>query len=488
MDLGLNSKEIVVKKNILQKSKFCLFVRCGKNKPLFEYEKLKNNSLIDVYFSLYQDPIFPIIGENFSEIHGGLSKYHAFHKFWNLDFDFRTYKSYWLIDEDIIFQIDDILKIFEFGLKRNLNIWQPALSKDSYSKWDFLYHTPFSDDVKYTTFIEVMAPIFSNFGMVSCVNSFSKSFSTWGLDFVWSKLLKNGTIGVLNSLEIKHLSKPDTKNGAFYRYLKKLGINPYVESFKVKFKYNALTLKVGIDEKFYFNSWIESLYHSDSSNTDLFFKNLKITNYKNTVFYFLNHFSLSKVSEFGILPAINSFSYSDGFLLKYQLGLKGKRRSFDFTGIAIDIFEFSIKKDFQILAVGGTLNESEIFQRKIKQSNKGIKLITMSGFADDEMIIDDTIQYVVKEKIKIILLGLGTPKQEYIANALANNFQINGCIIFTCGGFISQTANSLDLKYYPKLIDKFSLRWLWRIFNTRYVFKRVILNYPRMFIRLLFVK
>ena len=66
--------------------------------------------------------------------------------------------------------------------------------------------------------------------------------------------------------------------------------------------------------------------------------------------------------------------------------------------------------------------------------------------------------------------------QEKIINLIHNLNDKPSTI--TCGGFLSQCAVSNDLIYYPNLINKLNLRWLYRIFSEAHVLRRFILDYP----------
>lgn len=70
---------------------------------------------------------------------------------------------------------------------------------------------------------------------------------------------------------------------------------------------------------------------------------------------------------------------------------------------------------------------------------------------------------------------MGTPAQDIFLKEL-NEIGWDG-IAFTCGGFIHQVASG-KLNYYPEIINKLNLRWLYRIYDEPKLFKRFFCYYP----------
>ena len=69
---------------------------------------------------------------------------------------------------------------------------------------------------------------------------------------------------------------------------------------------------------------------------------------------------------------------------------------------------------------------------------------------------------------------MGTPKQEeFLLDLSQAGWKGTG---YTCGGFLHQTAQ--NIKYYPKWIDLFNLRAIYRIYDEPRLIKRYMLEYP----------
>lgn len=161
---------------------FDLYISYYGNKP----GRFKNDC---EYYSEEKGPRWPIYKQILDEL--GESVY--------------QYDAVWFPADDIstdAFNINQMFHIFD-----NLKLWlaQPALTKDSYRSWNITIQ---STDyiVRYTHFVEIMVPLFSPSALRICSPTFDTSFSGWGIDFVWPKLLKypNNKIGIIDATPVRH--------------------------------------------------------------------------------------------------------------------------------------------------------------------------------------------------------------------------------------------------------------------------------------------
>ena len=143
---------------------------------------------------------------------------------------FSEYKAIWCLDDDLEISFHDVDIFFNMMSELGLSLAQPSLSKDSPKR--FLMTT---NDIeclaRYTNFVEIMMPAFSQAAFRHCVETFDKAISGWGLDYVWPKLLgyPDQKIGIVDAIVVKHTKAIDVSGGAFYRYLKSLGVNAQEE-------------------------------------------------------------------------------------------------------------------------------------------------------------------------------------------------------------------------------------------------------------------
>ena len=91
-------------------------------------------------------------------------------------------------------------------------------------------------------------------------------------------------------------------------------------------------------------------------------------------------------------------------------------------------------------------------------------------FSDDEAVI----QEIKKVSPQIILVGLGSPRQEEFISKLKN--EISGCVFVGVGG--SFDVFSGIVKESPKIFQKLGLEWLYRTISQPERIKRILPTLP----------
>ena len=154
---------------------------------------------------------------------------------WLLEYDY-----FFMPDEDIDISCEDINKLFDKAKTLNLDLCCPSIEKsdNSFPSWDLFVH---KDDLDFipTSFVEIMCPMFSRYGLTQVFETFPKSNSGWGLDLVWPKLIGNNgnNIGVVNSIIARHTRR--IAKGTLYQDLQRKRISPYREKRKLMDEYHA---------------------------------------------------------------------------------------------------------------------------------------------------------------------------------------------------------------------------------------------------------
>lgn len=199
-------------------------------------------------------------------------------------------------------------------------------------------------------------------------------------------------------------------------------------------------------------------------------KSSGLTTYVNPYSYFLlrknrivSHFDCVHVD--GILLVI---------LLNFFLGSKVKRKSFDMTSMAADVFNDAVLNRKTVCLIGSKKDEIEKAKENIKKHFKGISIVCFRDgyFLDHEREI--YIDELLKIRPSIVVVGMGTPLQEKFLIELQHKGW-NGAG-YTCGGFIHQTAK--DINYYPRILNSLNLRWLYRIYKDPKLIYRYFIIYP----------
>jgi hypothetical protein len=127
----------------------------------------------------------------------------------------RGYDAIWFPDDDLA----TVERLFEIFHALDLSIAQPALADGSYYSHEItLENRAFS--VRFTNYVEPMAPVFSRAALETCRRTFAESFSGWGLDYVWPKLLGHprDRIAIIDEAPVLHTRPVGVS--AWYRGLK----------------------------------------------------------------------------------------------------------------------------------------------------------------------------------------------------------------------------------------------------------------------------
>ncbi len=201
---------------------------------------------------------------------------------------------------------------------------------------------------------------------------------------------------------------------------------------------------------------------------------------------FLNPYSFLQINNSNI--DLNKFDKVciDGIALKIFLDLvyrdsKIERLSFDFTSVAHLVFNNAAAQAQRGFILGSDPTSNQTFLEKVTDMFPGISLSGRSGYFGDTGESLACIGELAASNYDFIVIGMGAVKQEEVAIALMESgFQGR---IYTCGGFIHQTALG-DGEYYPAWIDKLNLRFAYRMYKEPSTIRRYLIDYPKAFILL----
>ncbi len=238
MCINLNSNSIQIRKKGKLQGSNLLFVRCGSKLPLCLKEYFVSSDII-VVLSLYKNNDF-IIHDEWWVLEGGYSKYHAAKLFLDEYKVFLNCDVFAFFDPDISIHYNNIIWLFKSGKNEKRGIYQASLKDNANVTWPFLKNIDSSNGWRETTFVEVMAPFFSQKALLNIYNYFDISISTWGLEYLWYYKCSDLHVGVYDNIIMSHESPVDTESGPFYMYLQKMNINPFEERESVKKKFNNI--------------------------------------------------------------------------------------------------------------------------------------------------------------------------------------------------------------------------------------------------------
>jgi hypothetical protein len=118
----------------------------------------------------------------------------------------HAYDAFWFPDDDLAASGPVIDRMFAFFRAYQLCLAQPALTRNSFYTWDTLLQDSRAH-IRYSGFVEVMAPLFSRAALEVCRPTFSESRSGWGLDWIWPTLCRQAGLGrmaILDATPVRH--------------------------------------------------------------------------------------------------------------------------------------------------------------------------------------------------------------------------------------------------------------------------------------------
>lgn len=159
------------------------------------------------------------------------------------------------------------------------------------------------------------------------------------------------------------------------------------------------------------------------------------------------HFDLILPDGIGVVKA-----------LQWLGGEEVERQSFDATSLFHPVLRHLNLMKKSLFIVGGDPGIAECAKEKMRSLYPDVNYL---GSLDGFRSFDEIVSCVRKHNPDVVLVGMGSPIQESILLRL----KLDGFsgIGITCGGFLDQFV--IGSQYYPAIIDRFELRWLYRLMN-----------------------
>ncbi len=165
-------------------------------------------------------------------VRGGLTKWTDFHELIQMNFFAdRGYQYILLADDDVLpSQTESVNVLFDLARQFNFQVCQPALTHDSFFSWWVTLQAP-SFHVRYTNFVECMAPVFSRDSLRLMHAELSRAISGCGLDLIFSELfdMTRHPLGIIDDVAFRHTKPIDPQGGRFYQHLRAHGVDPQRE-------------------------------------------------------------------------------------------------------------------------------------------------------------------------------------------------------------------------------------------------------------------
>lgn len=195
-------------------------------------------------------------------------------------------------------------------------------------------------------------------------------------------------------------------------------------------------------------------------------------------------FCISRKSPYYI-DLLSNFDhiFCDGFLFSALLsrifGQQYERISFDGNSLAIPAFDYINDNELSVAIIGGTKGDV-LRSEPIFRSYLGRNLAFVHhGYINenDVLLLCSDISHL---NVDVVIVGAGAPKQEDVVCLMRE--KLPEISFITCGGYVSQVAIKSSLFYYPESVNRFNLRFLYRIRKEGFrIFKRYALDYRHFF-------
>lgn len=196
--------------------------------------------------------------------------------------------------------------------------------------------------------------------------------------------------------------------------------------------------------------------------------------------FFLNPYSYMILRSDPDLFAASGKVGIDGQLLVRILSIMRPRRirrvSFDMTSLAPRVFQDAAASGKRVYIIGSTQANLE---RALSVLIDRYPALDICGSRHGYFLCDadriNALRDVLESKANVLICGMGSPYQErFLRELRALGWEGTG---YTCGGFLHQIAKK-GARYYPEWIDRFQLRWAYRMYDEPKLFKRYFFGYP----------
>jgi len=95
-----------------------------------------------------------------------------------------NYERFFIVDDDIIMNTNDINNLFNISKKYNLSICQPAFKEESKISHPITKVVK-NSILRYTNFVEVNTPVFSKEALIKFMKYYDDSLIGWGIDYLY---------------------------------------------------------------------------------------------------------------------------------------------------------------------------------------------------------------------------------------------------------------------------------------------------------------
>lgn len=172
--------------------------------------------------------------------------------------------------------------------------------------------------------------------------------------------------------------------------------------------------------------------------------------------------------------------YADGVGINFvnKFVFNKKYSHFNASDLNDEIFTYLITNNIKFYIVGGDFSKPEI-------ENKLIAFGKFAGYSNgffDEAGLDEILIKINKAEPEVIILGLGVPKQEIVAEKLSKS--VNASLFLCVGNFLEFYFGNVK-RIPPKYRNK-GVEWIYRVYHEpKRLWKRYIIGIPLFIFRII---
>lgn len=164
------------------------------------------------------------------------------------------------------------------------------------------------------------------------------------------------------------------------------------------------------------------------------------------------------------------------------LGYKIVRLSLDATSLYEPLMRDCVARAVKLYIIGAAPNApgsgqpvAALAAARMQTDFPGLRVAGYRhGHLADQTAEADAIKAILASEADLVICGMGVPRQEAFMLAL-KEAGFRGAV-FSCGGFLDQLI--AGERYYPAWVDRFDLRWLYRLtMEPRRLGRRYLLEY-----------
>jgi len=181
--------------------------------------------------------------------------------------------------------------------------------------------------------------------------------------------------------------------------------------------------------------------------------------------------------------SLNQFNYNfaDGtgiWLAAKWINNIGFRNRFNLTDYCKPFFQFLFVNKYKVCLLGSSDHTLNLLKDRVqKDYPKNTLQEVFNGYADTSDN-EELIRKINKTESDVLLVGMGSPKQELW---IAKNFnEVNVKVLISVGDLFSEAAGQKIRG--PKVFQKWGFEWLFRVIASPvYYFRRYIIGIPKFF-------